>query len=578
MKQAGIARRMTLVLGASVAITVVAILSLSGLLYFSASSAGKLTNVAMAKSRGSFELLDLFMKEQSQTQAMVQSSDPDIIEALMSKNDALRKKARTKINEVADGDAEILAAFEALVQADDQVKDLLLHARNAESRQAMVEKSNPAFEVLLGSIQKYQVKTAKDLEQAASRTRIKTIATQVVLYLVVIGGVGMLAVYGRALVGSVAKALAEVVERVRDVAEGEADLTKRLEIHSQDELGELAHWFNQFMDRLQQTISEVAKNTHQLADASQRISATTEQQAGGAESQTTETQQVARAMHDMSKMVGQISEGSSEAADRARQASQIARRGGSAAEETLKNMRAIAASVSTAVQKVENLGTRSKEVGKAIVIIERIAHHTNLLALNAAIEASRAGEQGRGFAVVADEVRKLAKRTSDATHEITAMITGIQEETRKAVVAIESGIALVKAGVATTEQAGTLLQEIIQSAEQVGERAMHIASAAEEQSSATEEVNRNVERISKITAETANGAQVSARACREVSDLARNLYELVSQFKLESSEPGKRGRQYSSAPRPGAEGTAEGYQPAPLVSEEAWGSPDQRPN
>ncbi len=542
MKNSGIARRMTLVLAASVAITAAAILSLSCLLYFSTASDKHLTAIAHAKSQGSFELLDLFMKEQSQTQAMVQSNDPDVIEALMTKNDALRKKARTKIAEVTDGDQEIRSSFEGLAQADDQVKDLLMHAHNAESRQAMVEKSNPAFETLLASIQKYQIKTAQNLDQAASRANLRTLLAEIGLYILVIAGVAFLVLYGRRMVSSVTLSLHTVVERVKEVAEGEADLTKRLEVNSDDELGELAKWFNVFMARLEHVIKEVAENTQRLASASGQISATSEKQADGAASQTAETQLVARSLSEMSATVGEISQNSSDAAEKARQASNIAHTGGKVADETLKNMRAIAAQVAEAVKKVENLGARSSEIGKIIVVIDGIAHHTNLLALNAAIEASRAGEQGKGFAVVADEVRKLAKRTSQATQEIAAMIRRIQEETRSAVAAIEASTDLVEAGVKTTTHSGALLQEIIQSADQVGERAMHIASAAAAQAAATEEVNRNIESISHITAETAEGEQVSARACRDVSDLARNLNELVSQFKLETDVPVKPAR------------------------------------
>jgi methyl-accepting chemotaxis protein len=214
-------------------------------------------------------------------------------------------------------------------------------------------------------------------------------------------------------------------------------------------------------------------------------------------------------------------------------------------------MQAIATSVTGAVAKVDGLGVRSNQIGKIIQVIDEIARHTNLLALNAAIEASRAGDQGHGFAVVADEVRKLAKRTSQATQEITVMIHSVQEETRSAVSAIQSVTTLVDAGVKTNAETEALLEEIIQSAQDVGEEAMQIASATTEQSAATAEVNRNLERISLITAETANGAQMSTQACRELSNLAHNLDRLVRQFKLDAG--GKRNGSGATDWRDGAD-------------------------
>jgi methyl-accepting chemotaxis protein len=335
---------------------------------------------------------------------------------------------------------------------------------------------------------------------------------------------------------SIMRRLESNVERMKDLAEGEGDLTKRIEIVTKDEIGELSRWFNTFMERIHSTMSRVATTTGHLASASEEISASSLQQSSGAEMQNDQTRQVATAMQEMSSTIAQISENSTTAAAAARQASEIAAGGKHTVDEALEQMRSIAKSVGETGRKVAALGKSSGQIGQIIEVIDEIAEQTNLLALNAAIEAARAGEQGRGFAVVADEVRKLAERSRKATKEIAAMIRNIQSETKSAVEAMELGTRQVESGVETTTLAGAALCEIMQSAEKVGDMVTQIATAATQQSAATEEVNSSVEQIAKVTQETAEGAHQSAEACKELSRMALELQNLVSEFKLRSDE------------------------------------------
>ncbi|HEY9127197.1 MAG TPA: methyl-accepting chemotaxis protein, partial [Acidobacteriaceae bacterium] len=241
--------------------------------------------------------------------------------------------------------------------------------------------------------------------------------------------------------------------RIQDIAEGEGDLTRRVEVRGNNEIDEVGMWFNVFLDRLQDTMRQVKKNTLQLMEASRALTNSANGMAQGAEAQQTKTAMVATAMHQMSSTVIEVSRNSSSAAEKTRQAVDDARDGGRVVEETIQLMHGVTQSVDKIARQIEELGERSNQVGHIIDVIDEIAGRTNLLALNAAIEAARAGEQGRGFAVVAGEVRNLAERTTKATKEIAETIGLIQQETRMAVEAMGQGTSQVEKGVVATGEA-----------------------------------------------------------------------------------------------------------------------------
>ncbi len=334
------------------------------------------------------------------------------------------------------------------------------------------------------------------------------------------------------LARSIFSRLANITGRMKDMAEGEGDLTKRIDVTLADEIGELTKWFNTFMAKMQATMSRVAATTAQLASASEKISASTAEQSAGAKVQDDQTRQVATAMEEMSSTVSQISENSLKASDAAVKASGTASEGKQTVDQAADNMRAIAKSVADTAAKVAALGVRSEQIGRIVEEIDAIAAQTNLLALNAAIEAARAGEQGRGFAVVSDEVKNLARRTTQATKEIAKMIHGVQSETKNAVLAMELGTKQVEAGVLTATKAGSSLQQIMQSAEHVGEMVAQIAAAATQQSAATQQVNVSVDQIASVARESAKEADDTATRCQDLSKMAAELRTLLSAFKL----------------------------------------------
>ena len=327
--------------------------------------------------------------------------------------------------------------------------------------------------------------------------------------------------------------LAHVSDELKKMAAG--DLTHRVEDHRNDELGAVAGFLNQTIEKLHDTISQVTGSAGRVSTASEELLASSADTAGKAREQREQAAQVAHAMVEMVTVVSQVSENSHRAAESAQQAVAAAQSGGKIVNETLEEIHLISTSVEEASKRVRDLGEGSKQIGEISGVIDDIADQTNLLALNAAIEAARAGEQGRGFAVVADEVRKLAERTAHATAEIAQKIKRIQEETISTIEAMDVGTDLVKEGVKKTILAGDALKEIVRLAGIVGEMVNQIAAATTEQSSAVAEVNTTIDRITGISNETAAASEDAARSCDSLSQLATGLRKLVGQFTLSDS-------------------------------------------
>ena len=328
------------------------------------------------------------------------------------------------------------------------------------------------------------------------------------------------------------KPLNNLIAIVQEIASGEGDLTKRLNIQRGDEIGRLAHWFDTFIGSLHKIISDVASSTRQVAAAATEIAASSEQMSAGITRQQQQASQVSAAVEEMSATVTEVAKKSGEAANAASGSQKDANSGGEVVRQTVTEIKAIAQDVSSSAEAVAGLGKKGEQIGAIIEVINDIADQTNLLALNAAIEAARAGEHGRGFAVVADEVRKLAERTQQATEEVSKSIREIQDETKSAVVRIEAGSKRVNHGVELAGNAGQSLERIVASSQTLGSMVESIAAAAEEQSAASEEIARSIEQINAVTRESAEGASQAAKAAGDLSSQAERLQNLVGRFKL----------------------------------------------
>ncbi|MGA2051323.1 MAG: methyl-accepting chemotaxis protein, partial [Terracidiphilus sp.] len=326
--------------------------------------------------------------------------------------------------------------------------------------------------------------------------------------------------------------LHSLAERLQAIAEGDGDLTRRIEVNGHNEIDEVGIWFNVFIARIEDIVRRVAEHATTLGQAATELAATAHETAEQAAKQQQQAERITTTMNEMSSAVQEISQTTQSAAVDARKAEETAHSGGKTVQSTVQTIGDLLTSNQETSSRIEELGRSSDAIGRIVNVINEIAGQTNLLALNASIEAARAGEHGRGFAVVAGEVRRLAERTSSATKEIDVTVHAIQEGTKVAVEAMRSSMSHVQSGVDSARSAGEALASIIHGSESVQKMVTQIAAAATEQSYSTQSVSSNVNEIALIIQQTAASSQQSVGACQQLSQLANELTGLVGSFKV----------------------------------------------
>jgi methyl-accepting chemotaxis protein len=331
---------------------------------------------------------------------------------------------------------------------------------------------------------------------------------------------------------AITRPIIQVANALRDIAEGEGDLTRRLRVSSRDEIGELAKSFNSFVEKVHGVTCEFRDTAGNLYSSAEQLSLTTEKTNQGVIRQQSEIDQIASAITQMSGTVQEVARNVAMAARDAEEADSQATQGKNTVEDTMQAIENLAGDIERAADVITRLQKESDNIGAVLEVIGGIAEQTNLLALNAAIEAARAGEQGRGFAVVADEVRTLARRTQSSTQEIQQMIDRLQAGAKEAVTVMEKGRQQASTSVSQAEKAGDSLKVITNAVSAIKDMTQQIASASEEQSSVTEEINQSILNISQVASQTADDSHHIADGSGELTSLATNLKSLISQFKL----------------------------------------------
>ncbi|MCC4284107.1 methyl-accepting chemotaxis protein [Marinobacter salarius] len=442
----------------------------------------------------------------------------------ISANETSDERTRSEFEKIDAAIKDITVSHKAFEQEVEQAFDALLRAdfETVGSVSASIDDHAEELDHALEDLQQEIVAFTR--QSAVIATAHEKTALNTTMFLVAIS-----IVVGLLVSWIVASAIIRGIRKAIVTASG--DLSQEIVVDSRDEVGELLEAMNGMRQQLLAMIGQISNITAELAAAAEEMSVITEQTAHTIDQQGNETGQLSTAIHEMSATAQEIARNISDTATAVTEANQHAQEGRSTVEKSIDEIHALSDEIEVSTQAIKRLEETSATIGGVLQVIQSIAEQTNLLALNAAIEAARAGDHGRGFAVVADEVRALASRTHSSTREIDEMIGKLQSVSHEAVTSMDNNRKQVGKTVEFAAGAGTKLATITQVMSSINEMATQIASASEQQVGVTEEVNSNIVRLNAMSEQTAQGAEETATAGRDLTRMASELQSIVVQFR-----------------------------------------------
>jgi twitching motility protein PilJ len=325
------------------------------------------------------------------------------------------------------------------------------------------------------------------------------------------------------------RAIMRLLDELGSLADGDLTVTATV---TEDITGAIADSINYAIEALRELVTTVNDSAILVDGAAKQTDTTAQQLAEATATQSKQIQAASEAIARMASSIEEVSGNAERSADVARHSVDVAHKGGDAVRRTIAGMNAIRETIQETSKRIKRLGESSQEIGNIVELINDIADQTNILALNASIQASMAGEAGRGFAVVADEVQRLAERSTNATKQIEVLVRTIQADTNEAVVSMERSTTDVVGGALLAENAGAALEEIEQVSNQIASLVQNISESSREQSKAADAVTRNTDVLQEINSQTASSTAETTDSIRKLAELASQLRESVSGFRL----------------------------------------------
>lgn len=358
-----------------------------------------------------------------------------------------------------------------------------------------------------------------------SKFRTSAVIATIIAVVIIIALLGM-------LIRVLLQPLHVMTRAMQDIADGEGDLTRRLNIQNHDEFGTLGNAFNRFVERIHTSIREVSSATEQVNEVALRVVSASNSSMVNSDEQANRTNSVAAAINQLGSAAQEIARNAAQASGQASDARQLAEDGQQVVDRNITAMTKLSAMISASSSNIEALNSKTVNIGQILEVITSISQQTNLLALNAAIEAARAGEAGRGFAVVADEVRNLAHRTQESAQQVQKMIEELQVGARESVSTMSESQRHSLESVDIANLAGERLNSVTQRIGEIDGMNQSVATATEEQTSVVESINMDITEINTLNQEGVENLHSTLRACTDLEQQASRLKQLVGSFRI----------------------------------------------
>ncbi|OJE23911.1 chemotaxis protein [Bacillus thuringiensis] len=443
---------------------------------------------------------------------------------------------------------------------EEKVFTLAKEQKWEEALQVASSENGTVYKVI-GDFTNYSNEQAKLREQSIEKIDQSALLIEYVIFLSLVICIVAAIILAWWFSGKLVKPIQQIDTKLKELASQEGDLTARLQVNSNDEIGAIATSFNKMLENLQHIINRVQKTSVEVQTASEnmlektntsreatvRVQSSMSNLNASIQSQTSSMEESSTAMDDMAVSVQRIAESASSVAELAVATSEHASDGSTVIQKSVSQMTTIHEAVNATSEVVERLITHTKYIDTAVQSISNIAEQTNLLALNASIEAARAGEQGKGFAVVADEVRKLAEQSKTAATDINQLLHQIQNDTETASSMMSQGRSEAFEGINVIREAGTSFSTIVEQVNKVSTQMQDISATAEEMAASAEEMNASLNNIASISTEVSSETAATAQSAEQkvivmnemtvtagrMKQTVAELDQLVSHFKTE---------------------------------------------